>query len=280
MIRLSFILLFLFFLTNNSVSNTADNVSDSITSFEKDSITSANTTALSELNIADISTISVEEENTFIKKTKSPYANTHMFFGFIILFIIIIYIRLVSPEYFRDLFLFAANGNYLLANYHKKNVILLINNILLDFIFIGSISILLYSLLNIKHSAHFELFFAGVAVFFIAQLIVILIGYNTFFDTSVFNIHISNILIFNRVLGIVLAPTLFIASYLKDSYQFTAFAILLVVVIAIFVFRIFRIYFLIKKSYQFNSIYIILYLCVFEISLYLLFIREFSWFIN
>lgn len=235
-------------------------------------------------SIPDIDSLSENPANEikleFYKKNKNEFSNTYTLLGFILLFVIIFFVRLASPEYFRDLILFAINGNYLLANYHKRNNILLINNVLLDIVYIGALTALLFNLFSVNNTYHFEDILLGFTVFVVTQIILVFIGYNTYFSASVFNIHLTNLLVFNRVMGIILSPAIFITTYLNDNYQDTALTFLLFVVVSIVIFRIFRVYFLIKKSYHFNTIYIILYLCVFEISLYLLFIREFSWFIN
>lgn len=216
----------------------------------------------------------------FHKRHESPFSNSQVFIGFIVLFAIILFIRLASPEYFRDLFLFAINGNYLLANHHKRNDFLLINNILLDGVFIVILSVLFFNLFSGYIPLRLEELFIGITLFIVAQIVLVFISYRTFFSSAIFNIHLTNLLVFNRVLGIILTPAVFIASYLNDAYQYIFLTILFFLVVLIVVFRVFRVYFLIKRSYDFNSIYIILYLCVFEISLYLLIIREFSWITN
>jgi hypothetical protein len=215
----------------------------------------------------------------FYEKAENPFANTHQFFGFLILFILIIFIWLSNPEYFRRLFLSAFNRNFLLNNIYKRNFLQLINNLLLDLVFISIVTALLYRLFATNNFSFINAF-GGLAVFILLQLGLNSISFRIFFNSPAVNLHVNNLLIFNRLLGLVLTPCVFIAFYLQENLQLISLISLLLFILAVLVFRLFRLFFLIKSSHHFNTIYIILYLCVFEISLYLFFIREFSWFIN
>ncbi|MEA3497399.1 MAG: DUF4271 domain-containing protein [Bacteroidota bacterium] len=212
----------------------------------------------------------------FIEKALSD--NTLLFYAFIMLFIIIIFIRTASSEYYDDLYKSIFSKEYLIREYKRKHSTFLINNILLDIVFIIILSIFFFEFLwNEYHYLYAEILL-WITGFFISQIIIVSTFYKLMYGTKYNNFHLMTVSRFNRILAIILTPIVFVSTYLKEPYQgyFSQF-IILVLIIAIS-FRTVRIFFQIKKVFTFSSLYIFLYLCTFEISLYILFFKETGWF--
>jgi hypothetical protein len=88
------------------------------------------------------------------------------------------------------------------------------------------------------------------------------------------NIHMANLFIFNRSLAVLIAPLLFIMFFIEINFQEVFIYLIAFLFISFLVFRTFRIYFQIKKENRFNYLYVFLYLCVSEISVYLIVFKE------
>jgi hypothetical protein len=228
----------------------------------------------------DISKYNLKElnaENSIysLRKIDLRY-KSFLYFAFITTFLILIYIKLISPEFLEDLFNSFLKKNYLLGNYSKQGFSLRINNILLDVLFLAIISIYFYELLWPLYHFPYYLVISGLFAFITIQILIIFVFYNIFFGTEFQNIHLTNIFTFNRILGIVFTPLMFIITYLNPEWRSISLAVLLILLVAIIIFRIYRILIQLKNIFKYSFLYIIIYICVFEISLYIVLIKVFD----
>jgi hypothetical protein len=205
---------------------------------------------------------------------------TALYFAFIFFFFILLIIKFSSPEYFPDLFASFFKKNYLISRITKSKFNISINSILLDIIFISVLSFFFYMYLNSITQIEYYLIFAGVSAFSILQFLIISISYKLFFGAGIINIHLTNILISNRIIGVILAPFLFIITYLQNIYQPIGLNLLLLFLIGIILIRIYRILNQLKFIHNSGFSYIIIYICTFELSVYFVCFKIVSIFIN
>ena len=205
---------------------------------------------------------------------------TPLYFTFIFFFFILIIIKLSSPEYFPDLFSSLFKKNYLLSRISKSKFNISINNILLDFIFFSVLSFFLYQYLYSDYQIEYYLIFGGLLTFTIIQFLIITIAYKLFFGTGNVNIHLTNLVISNRIIGVIFAPLLFIITYLQRIYQPIGLNILLFSLVLIIIIRIYRILYQLKFMYNYSFSFIIIYICTFELSVYFVCFKIVSIFIN
>ena len=205
---------------------------------------------------------------------------TPLYFIFIFFFIILLIIKFSSPEYFADLFSSLFKKNYLLSRITKSKFNISINSILLDFIFISVLSFFFYLYLYSIAQIEYYLIFGGILTFTIIQYVIILISYNLFFGSGNINIHLTNLVISNRIVGIIFAPFLFILTFVQQIYQPIGLNILLCSLVLIILIRIYRILHQLNFIYNYSFSFIIIYICTFELSVYFVCFKIVSIFIN
>lgn len=225
-------------------------------------------------NYYDHSTLlSIEGEITEIPK--SILGNkTFIFSMFIILFFIIIFLKITSPEILEDLFNSIRSRKYLLTRFARGKPTLSFNHILLDMLFLLIFSLFIFSLqLKILYLSYIQIFLL-ITTFFLVKLLLIFLVYKIFFRQKSYNIHITNILSFDRSLGIFLTPIMFIITFLGEHQRNISLNYLGYFIVFIFLFRIIRMFRQLNLVYKYNLFYIFLYLCIFEFSLYIILFRE------
>jgi hypothetical protein len=205
---------------------------------------------------------------------------TALYFAFIFSFFILLIIKLSSPEYFPDMFSSLFKKNYLISRITKSKFNISINSILLDVVFISFLSFFAYLYLNLITTVEYYLVFAGISAFTIIQFLIISISYILFFGSGSTNIHLTNILISNRITAVIFTPFLFIITYLQNIYQPIGLNILLLILIIIIIIRIYRILNQLKFLYNYSYSFIIIYICTFELSVYFVCFKIVSIFIN
>jgi hypothetical protein len=218
---------------------------------------------------------SLEENSIYTLRKDDLKYKTYLYFAFIFIFFILVYIKLSSPDYLEDLFTGFLKKGHLISGYSKQKSGIGINNILLDVLFLAIISIFFYELFweNFKIS---YLFIVYALLFFVLfQSGLVFISYRIFFGQQNFNVHLSNIFTFNRVLGIIVTPVMFIITYLDHDYKQIALRVLLLLLASFLIIRLYRIFLQIKNLLNYSFLYIFIYICVFEISLYFILIKVF-----
>jgi len=203
--------------------------------------------------------------------------NPTLFFSFILIFSIILYTIFITPDYFRNLIFIITKQRYLIEGSTTRKMPFLVNNVILDLVFIAVTSLIIF--LYQWEKAHF--LYAEILLtiggLYTIQVILSYIAYYVFFGSKYKNLHVANIVNFNRAFSWILVPVSFLIIYGFGNLKDTLFTVLLYFTLGLVVYRMGRTYIQIKKQYSFNALYILLYLCVFELSLYFIFIKEFYW---
>ncbi|NLJ07866.1 MAG: DUF4271 domain-containing protein [Sphingobacteriales bacterium] len=203
--------------------------------------------------------------------------STYLFFALIFMLLIVLLIRILNPDYFLNIFRNTYSTTSFLDNLSKKEAqsFLLINNIILDIIFIFSLSLFFLKLSEIRSVMGYWQIFRIITLLYLVQIMIIRIFYRVFFKRGTENVHLSQILTFNRMAGVLLIPFLILIYFASPPINKFAFEIIKVFLIVMILFRLIKNYFIIKKINLSNLFYVLLYLCVFEISLYFAIIKEF-----
>jgi hypothetical protein len=207
-------------------------------------------------------------------------SKTLLYFSFIFFFFILIIIKLSSPEYFSDLFSSLFKKNYLFSSISKSKFNISLNSLFLDFIFAAVLSYFFYQYLYSRYQTEYYIIFAGLVIFTSIQMLIIIIAYNLFFGSENVNIHLTNLLISNRIIGIIFTPLLFIITYTNSVFQSYGLNILMGIFIIIILIRIYRILNQLKIIYNFSFLFILLYICTFELSFYFVCFKAVLLFIN
>lgn len=220
-----------------------------------------------------------KNEKTYEYKEPDLKSSSMLFIGFVLLFSILIYIKIASPEYLKLQFQYFINGKAFLTDLDKSKQGFLLNNILLDFLFVAIISVYLFEYLWIKfHYLYIEVFIV-VFLFYFGSSIINSISFYIFYGDEQKNIHLRNVLLSNRMMAVVLLPIVFVSLYSsRILHDFLSLAIIILLSV-FFLYRLMRIFNQLKYLFSFNYIYNFLYLCVFEISLYIVFFKQIGWFV-
>jgi hypothetical protein len=200
--------------------------------------------------------------------------STFLFFVFFILFIMLIFIKVTSPDCVRELATALFSSKNFMEQASKLNIVSgQFNFFLLDLIFLISLSIFLHGLYTDSHLLVIHRIFFYSFLFFFAKTALAFMIYPLFFSKERYNYHISTFLIYVRLLTILLLPLTFLITYVGFSYQeYLQNVLIFFLVISLFIPAI-RTYIHLKKSKVYSLFYLILYLCVFEISFYLIYIQ-------
>lgn len=193
---------------------------------------------------------------------------TYLFFAFIFAFFILLLIKLSSADYFSDLFTSFFKKNYFFSKNQKSKFNISFNSIFLDVIFFITISYFFFQYLYTRFELEYYLILGGLIFFTSFQLLIILFSYKLFFGSGNINVHLSNFVLSNRIIGIIFTPLLFIITYLDRAFQPIGLNILLFTLISIILVRIYRIFDQLKIIYNFSFLFIFLYICTFELSIY------------
>lgn len=215
-----------------------------------------------------------------IEKVKLFEETPYLYWLFILLFIAVLYLKFSNPENFTATFKYMLNGRFFMDEISKAKSSYSINSAILDLLFVAILAMLFFARLWADYH-YFYIEIAGVVLgVYLIQIAMVIIGHTIFFGTEQKNLHLQNILIFNRGLAIIMVPLLFIAVFSKIEIRNLLLTSGGFLIGFIYVFRFFRILFQLKREYTFSYLYIFLYLCIFELSLYFVFIKEIKWLFN
>jgi hypothetical protein len=197
-------------------------------------------------------------------------------FAFLVIFIIIAYFKVVKSGFMNELLFSVQKEEYIITELHRQKRASFYSKFFLDLVFIILVSVFITKFFHGSIRYNFRMILFGVLVVFFFQFVVISIFYKIFFGSRTFNIHLINLLVFNRFLAIFLSPLVFLMLYVPEPYSLYISMIIIILSLITLLIRTFRIFIQLKRVSSFNFLYIILYICVFEISLYFVIIKEFS----
>jgi len=201
---------------------------------------------------------------------------TYPYLLFLTVLFLLILIKNVVPDYFKDLFSGFTNPESLLANLSQRKISQRISNIIIDFSKLAIISLLLYEyLINYFEIKYINIIFV-LGGFTIIKSILSYPFYYIFFGKNKIHIQIKTISLYNRILFLFVLPLVIISVYTINPVKQIIMWLAVFIFIIFFMIRTFSIFLQIKNYYNYNSLYIFLYICIFEISLYFVFFKHFS----
>lgn len=212
-----------------------------------------------------------------IPRKKYDLNNTIFFFLLILFFLIIVLIKVINPDYFASIFIQTLNSDALIDNIFKRELrsVILVNNTLLDLIFVITLSMFLLKFNISENQNNFFSVIQIVVILYFIQIVITTIFYPVFFKRETPNVHLSQILVFNRAFGIILVPSLLLINYSYEPVNQLTYILLKYFLIFIILYRIIKNFIVIQRINGANLFYVLLYLCVFELSLYFVIIKEF-----
>jgi len=220
--------------------------------------------------------IELSKKYPVIKRVDNIHNNTLLFIFFIVIFAIIAIIRIVSPDYFYDLWNNLLKTDVLIDNHLRKGkrLFLLIINKFFDFLFIASLTLLVYFYFEIPFLNSIFIIFPVILTIYLIQVISISIFFNVFFANTNYNIHLLKIIYYNRFAGIIIFVLLFLSFFTYPESAEIFIRLILVFLTVTYLIRLITNFFSIKRLFTVSIFYILLYLCVFEITLYLVILKE------
>lgn len=139
-------------------------------------------------------------------------------------------------------------------------------SIALDVLFVVALSLLIYGYFNKTRSYGFELVFLAVAVYYLLKIILLNLLHWVFFSGRLKDVHLPEVLLFNKVIGIALLPLLIVGFFVEiPTHQFIFLAGLWLVT-GLFIYRFIRVLIQFHKSYPYGFFFCFIYLCTIEIS--------------
>ena len=193
--------------------------------------------------------------------------NTGIYYLLVFFLLLLGAIRILEPGYFRELFRSVIDLNYIALMSREGKLGLSVANILLDLIFVGSVSFYIFQLefAPVDELKFFEVFLWVLAITIGHLILTALLG-KVFFGMRNIKIFLHNVLIFNRVLGIILLPLVFLGTYVTYIPKQAVFYGIGALIILYFVFRILRALLQMGGMFNHGIIYNFFYLCTVEIS--------------
>jgi hypothetical protein len=219
---------------------------------------------------------SLKDNQIAAKRKGSLRFMTYPYLLFLSILFLLILIKNMVPDYFKDLFSGFTHPESLLSNLSQRKISLRISNILIDLSKLAIISLLLYEYLIIYNKVEYINIIYVLGGFTIIKALISYPFYYIFFGKNKINIQVKTISLFNRILFLFILPLVIISIYTTNPVKQIIIWITALIFIIFFIIRTFSIFLQIKNYYNYNSLYIFLYICIFEISLYFVFFKHFS----
>ena len=200
----------------------------------------------------------------------SPYP-ADFFLGVIFfVFLIILFVKTLFNRYYTGYFQTAFNYQLSFKLLRDKNVFQSRFNLILNLIYLVVISIFIYQILfyfNKMDIPDKRLFFYIITVFLtitVSRYIVLTLVGEIFNAQKLYKEYIFHLFMYNKILGLVLTPIVFIIQYIPDNFRTFFVAVgLLLITVSVFI-KLFRGFTIIVKK-DVLLFYVILYLCTLEI---------------
>ncbi|MBN2612081.1 MAG: DUF4271 domain-containing protein [Bacteroidales bacterium] len=195
-----------------------------------------------------------------------------VFWIFIMIAFLFVWIKVFYKKYIYNLFNAVISFYASTRLFNEKNLMITRVSLVLNFIFVLSVSLVLLKISNFYNKipetfdkASFFLIILNVLILYMVlkTLIIKLIGY-IFLQGNLVNDYLHNANIYNKILGIVLIPFLFATFYTDPEIAEILLYVMVVIYFLSLVFKIIRGFQIIIK-YDIFIFYSILYLCTLEI---------------
>lgn len=193
--------------------------------------------------------------------------NTLLFFLLTLFLLLLGLIRILDPDYFNDLFRSILDGNYIQLMGREGKLNWNIVNIFLDFVFLGSMAFFLFQIGRpLLQMLPFWQLFLLVLLGNLAHLALNWLLGILFYGYSDSVFLINRILIFNRFIGFIFLPLVFIVTYISGLPDYLPLYIVGFLLIMILSYRVLTTMFQVKSTANHGIIYNFFYLCITEIA--------------
>jgi hypothetical protein len=209
-----------------------------------------------------------------IQKSFSRYPSYYLFI-FIGGFVLFALIRLIDPSYLSSVFESALNSNLLLSLFKEGIFGFNITSLLLDLVCICMMGIYIQVFFFSASPELFLWILGFTAIGYILKLILIQFLANVFMGRMEAMMHLLMHLLFTRMLGLTLLPLLFFALYQPVFNVQELLRIILVVIFALYLVWLFRLFAKMKSIATVNIFYLFLYLCTVELSTLAILLRNY-----
>ncbi|MFO7655764.1 MAG: DUF4271 domain-containing protein [Bacteroidales bacterium] len=223
-------------------------------------------------SVATIPVIQFEKRQTAFFKERLELNIDWVFWIFIIVAFLFIWIQLFYRKYVVNLFNSVVSFQASSKLYNEKNIVIRRVSLVLNFIFVISISLLLlrisvfYNQIPEEYDKiSFFLIVLNILILYmvVKTILVKLVGY-IFLQGNLVNDYLHNANIYNKSLGIILIPFLFASFYTNSKVAEILLYIIVLIYFFSLIFKIIRGFQIIIK-YDIFIFYSILYLCTLEI---------------
>ncbi len=193
--------------------------------------------------------------------------NTILFFLLILFLLLLGLVKVLDPFYFNDLFRSILDFNYINLILREGKLSWNLVNIFLDLVFLGSIAFYLFQYPSeMLADMDFWETLLWVTGIYLAHLLLYTAFTGVFYEGGYKRFFLYQLLIFNRVIGIILLPMVFLMTYFNLLPKTLTFNVLGILIILFLCYRFLRTLFQVQGKGRHGIIYNFFYLCVVEIS--------------
>lgn len=192
--------------------------------------------------------------------------NTWLYFLLVFFLILLGLVRIYDFAYFKELFRSVIDLNYVELMDREGKLKWNVINILLDLIFVGSVAFFIYQLQAPEITLEFWECFLWVGGGLLLHLIFTALLGAIFYTWNYIKIFLYNMVIFNRVAGVVVLPLVFITTYVPETIRPLMLKILGGLIVLYWILRMLRALFQMEGKFQHGFVYNFLYICTIEAS--------------
>ncbi len=211
------------------------------------------------------------ELNAQVTKKETSAYPSDFFLGIILLIsVIIVFTKLIFKKYFSNYFLMAFNYQLASNLLRDKNAFFTRFNSMLNSIYVINISVFIYQgIYYFKIIPELQLkFFLYIIIFItllaLARIIILKILGEVYAVQKTFTEYLFNQFMFNKILGLVLLPVVFIIPYVNENLRNFLIYFGIFLIASAFLIKLLRGFTIIIKK-EVLLFYVLLYLCTLEI---------------
>lgn len=210
------------------------------------------------------------------KPRKDHQDQTGFYFLFLILFLMLAFVRILDPKYIKELIRTLIDSNYssLMAREGKFGFRLV--NVLLDLLFVTGVGLLLFFAQE-EHGVVDYLIFTGYILgVYLMYLVALGLISRIFFEFGGSKVCLRNNITHHRVIGVILWPMLFLAYFLEPFFGKWLIYSGEIITGTFFLLRIGRNFWEMKSVFDYGFFYNFLYICTIEIAPLIVICKELS----
>ena len=210
-----------------------------------------------------------------IRKSNLQF-HTYPFLAFFLIILMLAFIKISSPDFFKELMNSFMVSRAKSSSAAGKRISLRLSNIFIDCSKMLVLSLLFYEIINQFSEIRYYEVLLALSGFTLLKLLITLPFYSIFFGYEKSNIQVRNVFLFNRIMFLFILPCVFVAEFCPPDYKTAIIWFSAIIVVVFLLLRTILIFVQLKNTYNYNYFYILLYVSIFEISLFFVVYKEFS----